>query len=172
MSHSAAPLMPGRSQKIAVECQGVSKEFSGQHGVRALNDIDLTLGEGEFAAVLGPSGCGKSTLLNIIAGFEQASSGTVSFYGSPVTKPGLDRAVVFQEPALFPWLTVWENVIFSPKVNGRKKSGLRVRSARLSRPRRPEQIRAPLSGSALGRHEAAGRHRARAPDEAQDVPDG
>ncbi len=110
------------ADEVAVACHGVSKEFPGRHGVLALANIDLTLGEGEFAAVLGPSGCGKSTLLNIIAGFEQASAGSVSFYGTPITKPGLDRAVVFQEPALFPWLTVWDNVIFSPKVNGLKKS--------------------------------------------------
>jgi ABC-type nitrate/sulfonate/bicarbonate transport system ATPase subunit len=115
--------MPSRTDhKLAVECQRVSKEFAGRHGVLALANIDLALGEGEFAAVLGPSGCGKSTLLNIIAGFEQASSGSVCFYGKPIIKPGLDRAVVFQEPALFPWLTVWENVIFSPKVNGLKKA--------------------------------------------------
>jgi len=116
-------MMPGRTaETIAVECRGVSKEFSGRHGVLALANIDFALAEGEFAAVLGPSGCGKSTLLNIIAGFEQASSGSISFYGRPVRKPGLDRAVVFQEPALFPWLTVWDNVIFSPKVNGLKKA--------------------------------------------------
>jgi NitT/TauT family transport system ATP-binding protein len=115
-------MVEGPAGNIALYCQSVSKEFAGRHRILALSDINLALREGEFAAVLGPSGCGKSTLLNIIAGFEQVTSGSVSFNGTAVSKPGLDRAVVFQEPALFPWLTVWENVIFSPKVNGRKKT--------------------------------------------------
>src|SRR5690606_13713695 len=70
----------------------------------------------------GPSGCGKSTLLNLIAGFENLTSGELLVGGKPVEKPGPERGVVFQEAALFPWLNVWENVVFGPKVNGRSKS--------------------------------------------------
>ena len=105
----------------AVEVSNVEMVFEGAHRVQALNNVNLVLEEGEFASILGPSGCGKSTLLNIIAGFEKATSGHVNFFGERIEKPGLDRAVVFQESALFPWLNVWENVIFSPKNNGVKK---------------------------------------------------
>ncbi|MET0185846.1 MAG: ABC transporter ATP-binding protein, partial [Achromobacter sp.] len=77
---------------------------------------------GEFVALLGPSGCGKSTLLNLIAGFEAASGGTLTVAGTPITQPGPDRGVVFQEAALFPWLNVWENVVFGPKIAGLPRS--------------------------------------------------
>lgn len=105
----------------AVEIKDITKVFPGRHQVTALENIEMTLEDGEFASVLGPSGCGKSTLLNLIAGFDHQTSGEVLFYGNPISKPGLDRAVVFQESALFPWLSVWDNVIFSPKLNGRPK---------------------------------------------------
>jgi NitT/TauT family transport system ATP-binding protein len=101
---------------------GVSKTFSGTTTVRALADVDFQIGEGEFVALLGPSGCGKSTLLNILAGFEALTSGTVRFDGHAIAKPGPDRGVVFQEASLLPWLTVWENVVFGPKVQGLAKS--------------------------------------------------
>jgi NitT/TauT family transport system ATP-binding protein len=91
--------------------EGVSKIFSGQTEVRALDGISLTIDEGEFVALLGPSGCGKSTLLNLLAGFESTN-------GKTVTRPGPDRGVVFQEAALFPWLNVWQNVVFGPQVQG------------------------------------------------------
>jgi NitT/TauT family transport system ATP-binding protein len=98
--------------------ENVSKTFSGQSEVRALEGINLAIAEGEFAALLGPSGCGKSTLLNLLAGFEKTTEGTLLFDGRTVTRPGPDRGVVFQEAALFPWLTVWQNVIFGPQVQG------------------------------------------------------
>ena len=86
--------------------------------IRALDCVDLEIAEGEFVALLGPSGCGKSTLLNILAGFEDNSEGTALIDGSSIGRPGPDRGVVFQEAALFPWLTVWENVVFGPKMQG------------------------------------------------------
>ncbi len=88
----------------------------------ALDHIDLEAPPGDFIALLGPSGCGKSTLLNLIAGFEAVSSGLLHVNQSPVVGPGSDRGVVFQEAALFPWLTVWENVIFGPQVQGLSKA--------------------------------------------------
>ena len=107
----------------AITAARVGKVYDGGGGrVAALDGIDIRIAEGEFAAVLGPSGCGKSTLLNLVAGFEAPSEGAITVFGAPVTKPGPQRAVVFQEPALFPWLSVWENVVFAPKLAGRKRS--------------------------------------------------
>lgn len=102
--------------------QNVSKTYPGAEPVHALQDVDLEIPAGEFVALLGPSGCGKSTLLNIIAGFEQSTAGQLLVNGKTVEKPGPERGVVFQEAALFPWLTVWENVVFGPKTVGKQKS--------------------------------------------------
>jgi len=95
----------------SIEFSGVGKVF-GQAGggTKALEDINLTIGEKEFVAIVGPSGCGKTTCLRMVAGFELPSSGVVSVSGRPVTSPGPDRAVVFQQFALFPWKTVRENI--------------------------------------------------------------
>jgi NitT/TauT family transport system ATP-binding protein len=98
-----------------IEIQGVAKAFG---GAAALDRIDLTLAEHELLCLLGPSGCGKSTLLNIVAGFIAPSTGRVLVDGKPVTGPGADRGVVFQEYALFPWLTVADNVEFGPALRG------------------------------------------------------
>mgnify|MGYP001223809158 CR=1 FL=1 len=88
---------------------------------RALHDINLNLKDGEFVCVLGPSGCGKSTLLNIIAGLEDASSGTVELDGKMVKGAGPDRAVMFQESGLFPWMRAVDNVAFPLKLAGVSK---------------------------------------------------
>jgi NitT/TauT family transport system ATP-binding protein len=101
-----------------ISFQQVSKVYRGQREVRALDEISMTVREGEFVALLGPSGCGKSTLLNLLAGFETVSDGVMLFDGETVTKPGPDRGVVFQEAALFPWLNVFENIVFGPRVQG------------------------------------------------------
>ncbi|PTM40998.1 ABC transporter ATP-binding protein [Bosea sp. 124] len=79
-------------------------------GVKALDDINLEIADKEFVAIVGPSGCGKTTCLRMVAGFEPPSAGTVSVNGRMVTRPGPDRAVVFQQFALFPWKTVRENI--------------------------------------------------------------
>jgi len=102
--------------------ENVSKTFSGRTEIRALEEVSFAVREGEFVALLGPSGCGKSTILNLLAGFEETTEGTLLFDGKGVRRPGPDRGVVFQEAALFPWLTVWQNVIFGPQVQGVARS--------------------------------------------------
>ncbi len=92
---------------------GVTKDFTTRSGtLRALDHVSFQINEGDFVCLVGPSGCGKSTLLNIIAGLELPDSGLTLMNGKPVTKPGRDRMVMFQEPALFPWLDVMGNVLF------------------------------------------------------------
>ena len=101
--------------KLAIE--NVSKSFQTSSGkVLALDRVDLNVAEGEFVCLVGASGCGKSTLLNIIAGLEKPDSGTVLADGKPITAPGRERLVMFQEPALFPWLDVFGNVLFGLKL--------------------------------------------------------
>jgi len=100
----------------------LSKTYSGRGGhqtVRALHAIDLEQAEGEFLVVMGPSGCGKSTLLNIVAGFEHADGGACLVRGKPVGAPGPERGVVFQEYALFPWMTVERNLSFAMRAAGK-----------------------------------------------------
>lgn len=106
----------------------VSKTYPGATPVHALEGIDLNVHAGEFVALLGPSGCGKSTLLNLIAGFEAPSSGRLMVNGATVSRPGPERGVVFQEAALFPWLNVWENVVFGPKVAGMPQNAYEARA--------------------------------------------
>ena len=91
----------------------VTKDFQTRRiTVRALDNISLQINEGDFVCLLGPSGCGKSTLLSIIAGLEKPDSGRALMDGKPITEPGRDRMVMFQESALFPWLDVMGNVLF------------------------------------------------------------
>jgi NitT/TauT family transport system ATP-binding protein len=102
-------------------------DIARQEEIVALDGIDLEIGDDEFLTVLGPSGCGKTTLLNIVASFEGATSGEVRLDGEPVRKPGPDRGVVFQEYALFPWLTVVQNIEFGLRERGMPKSERRAR---------------------------------------------
>ena len=102
----------------AIELTGVEKSFGGRTPVHALTAVDLDIRQNEFVVLLGPSGCGKSTLLNVVAGFETPSAGTVRVFGQAVTGPAPERAVVFQEAALFPWQTVFDNVAFSRQLRG------------------------------------------------------
>jgi NitT/TauT family transport system ATP-binding protein len=104
-----------------VSFRATSKTFPGKVPVHALDNITLEIKDGEFVALLGPSGCGKSTLLNLLAGFDTRSSGELTFDGAPIEKPGPDRGVVFQEASLFPWLNVWDNITFGPRVQGLRR---------------------------------------------------
>ena len=99
--------------------QGVNKIFStGERELVALKDINLAIPHGQFTCLLGPSGCGKSTLLNAVAGFALPTSGRITVDGKLVTEPGPDRGMVFQEYALFPWMTVEDNIGFGLQIKG------------------------------------------------------
>jgi ABC-type nitrate/sulfonate/bicarbonate transport system ATPase subunit len=105
----------GKSPRTFLAVKEVSKTFLiGEERVEALHHVNLNVEKGEFVCLIGASGCGKSTLLRIIAGFEQPSAGDVRVYGAPITGPGSDRGMVFQDYALFPWMTVRQNIAFGP----------------------------------------------------------
>ena len=104
-------------RKVKVQIKGVEKVYEGRNGKTvALNGVDLDIYDNEFICVVGPSGCGKSTLLNILAGLHDPSAGEVLVDGVKVDGTGVDRGVVFQQYALFPWLTVKKNVEFGLKL--------------------------------------------------------
>ena len=114
--------MAGKEGNIKVSIQGVEKKYNTRKGeVVALNGVDFDIKENEFICVIGPSGCGKSTLLNIIAGLLEPTSGQILVDGKPINGTGTDRGVVFQQYALFPWLTVKKNVEFGLKLKGLSK---------------------------------------------------
>jgi NitT/TauT family transport system ATP-binding protein len=100
---------------MAITLDRVARDFG---ATRALDEISLTIADGTFVTVLGASGCGKSTLLNLIAGLDAPTCGRLSIDGVAITRPGPDRVVVFQQPGLYPWLTLRENVAFGQRLRG------------------------------------------------------
>ena len=164
VSHTTSrPQPPGRP---FLQIDGVSKSFArGSMVSEVLSGIDLRIDQGEYVAIIGHSGCGKSTLLNIVAGLLEVTSGAVLLEDKEVNAPGPDRAVVFQNHSLLPWLTVYDNVRLAvDKVFAGAKS--RKAAPRLDH----AQPRAGADGARQGqaadgdlrRHEAARRHRPRA----------
>jgi len=103
---------------VAVQAHGLVKHYVARDGrtTVALNGVDVDFFEGHITLLIGPSGCGKTTLLNIIAGFEKPTAGEVFEHGNPIAGTHPRRGVIFQDPNLFPWLSVWENVMFGPEV--------------------------------------------------------
>jgi len=103
-----------------LDLRGVSKEFALQgQRIEALRDANLRVRPGEFVCLIGASGCGKSTLLRIVAGFDTVTRGQALMWGRPITGPGPERGMVFQDYGLFPWLTVRGNIGFGPSARGR-----------------------------------------------------
>jgi NitT/TauT family transport system ATP-binding protein len=104
---------------ISICVKNLNKCYRVREGnLPALSAVDLEVAEGEFVSIVGPSGCGKSTLLYILGGFIRADSGVIEVGGKAVTGPGTDRGVVFQEYALFPWLTVTQNIRYGLEMTG------------------------------------------------------
>lgn len=112
-----------------IECRGVCKSFEtpeGEHQV--IKDLNMAAKENEFLVLFGPGQCGKTTIMNLIAGFEPASEGSMTFLGKEISKPGPERGVVFQSTALFPWMTTMGNVEYGLKMAGVKKEERRRRA--------------------------------------------
>lgn len=106
-----------RSGGPVIELSHVTKKFG---ELVAIKDVGLVVNEKEIVCLVGPSGCGKSTMLNLVAGFDSPTEGEVRVRNRKVQEPGPDRAVVFQQDALFPWQTVWKNVVTGPETRGAK----------------------------------------------------
>lgn len=113
------------NKEIVFFMGNVRKNFTSPDGgkrLQVLEGISLQIGDGEIIALLGPSGCGKSTILNIAAGIEAPDEGNVLLFGKPVTAPSSQRGVVFQSDALFPWLTVRQNIVYGLKLQKLRNS--------------------------------------------------
>jgi ABC-type nitrate/sulfonate/bicarbonate transport system, ATPase component len=114
---------------LSLIIKGISKKFVSKHKETVtLEDINLSFEKGEFICLLGPSGCGKSTLLNIIAGLEKPTDGKMFLYDKEIKDVGVDRAMMFQDSALFPWLKVIDNVEFGMKMAGVSKAERREKA--------------------------------------------
>ena len=105
------PAGPGR-----IEVRNVTKAYGiGRFAKPAVSDCSFIIEPGKLTVMIGPSGAGKSTIIKLLAGFEMPTSGTVLMDGRPITGPGSDRLVVFQESALYPWMTTYENILYGPQ---------------------------------------------------------
>jgi NitT/TauT family transport system ATP-binding protein len=108
---------------VSIRIEGLTKVFgTGKRTLTALEGVSLGIGEGEFVTLVGASGCGKSTLLRTIGGLETVSSGSVQVGGQEVSSPGPDRAMVFQQYSLYPWLTVMENIKFTRRLRAGREN--------------------------------------------------
>lgn len=115
-----------------LDVRSLTKSFRRKgNSVTALEGFDLTVYDGEFTVIVGPSGCGKSTFLHMLGGFERADSGTMTMSGVPITAPGPDRGMLFQEYALYPWRTVLGNIVWPLEVQGIPKGERQATADRL-----------------------------------------
>src|SRR6202040_839298 len=117
------------SAQFVIEARGVNHAYEGQNGwVRALEDFEIAIPRNQFLCLLGPSGCGKSSFLRIVTGLMKPIEGEVRLNGKRIEEPGLDRGIVFQEPALFPWLTALRNVAFGLEMSGMDRQAVNARA--------------------------------------------
>jgi len=116
--------------QCVIEAIGVNHAYEGQNGwVHALQGFNIAIARNEFLCLLGPSGCGKSSFLRIVTGLMKPLEGEVRLNGRRIEEPGLDRGIVFQEPALFPWLTALRNVAFGLEMSGMRRDAVDARAA-------------------------------------------
>ena len=111
-------------EKTVLKLDNVSKSFAKietDNVTHALSSVTTTMESGEFISMVGPSGCGKSTILRLVAGLIQPTTGSITLNGKPIEGPGPDRGMMFQKATLFPWLTVYDNIAFSLKMQGKLK---------------------------------------------------
>lgn len=114
-THSTRPVAKAAEIKVS----NVSKSYgAGAFTKDVVQDCSFTIERNKLTVMIGPSGCGKSTLIRLLAGFEKPTSGTIALNGKPITGPGRDRLVVFQESALFPWMTTYDNIMYGPRARG------------------------------------------------------
>ena len=121
MGDNSSPVAGGRAVKAGeIVVDRVSKEYGAGSSLykSVVKDCSFTVERGKLTVMIGPSGCGKSTLIRLLAGFESPTSGSVLLNGKPITGPGRDRLVVFQESALFPWMTTYDNIMYGPRARG------------------------------------------------------
>jgi taurine transport system ATP-binding protein len=121
----------GPVSELDVSQLGMTYELPNNASVEALKDVSFSLDSGRILTLLGPSGCGKTTMLNIIAGFLKPTTGSIMVNGTPVTGPGQERGMVFQQGALFEWLNVEDNVSFGPRMNGADRAETAAKTAEL-----------------------------------------
>lgn len=120
----------GQNNRGRIVLHRVTKYSGFDNSEKAIvEDCSFTIQPGKLNVIVGPSGCGKSTLLNLVAGFERPDAGTITIDGVEITAPGSDRLVVFQESALFDWMSTYENIVFGPRARGQKSDELTRKAA-------------------------------------------
>jgi NitT/TauT family transport system ATP-binding protein len=125
---------PEQPPRFVIEARGISHAYEGQTGwVHALENFQIQIPGNEFLCLLGPSGCGKSSFLRMVTGLMKPLEGEIRLDGKRIERPGLDRGIVFQEPALFPWLTALRNVAFGLEMSGMDKHAVNDRAAEVLR---------------------------------------
>jgi NitT/TauT family transport system ATP-binding protein len=124
---AASPLIA----PIHIAATGVSKQYGGPKGVLALDEVSLSIREGEFVSILGPSGCGKSTFLRCVAGLERATGGTIRVHNEPVRKPPANMGVVFQRDVLLEWRSILDNMFLQTDFRGEPRSRYMARAHEL-----------------------------------------
>jgi NitT/TauT family transport system ATP-binding protein len=132
LATSATSTLAEVSREFVIEAHAVNHAYEGHNGwVNALQNFEIAIPRNEFLCLLGPSGCGKSSFLRIVTGLMKPVEGEVYLNGKRIEEPGLDRGMVFQEPALFPWLTALRNVAFGLEMSGMDKAAVNERAAKV-----------------------------------------